>query len=372
MKITIYYEEKYIQKGILVYSHHILNDKTLPLNCISYNDINYSIEVAIDLNNYTVIHNNSAIFISIEYEGDFLAVNHSIERYKKIILEADNYTILDDFIIKSIEYYEVLYIQRIRSDKLNILQYDYMWSLSNYTDKRCIESISLPTTIIDPLLHDIDSFIKNRETILRLNIPYNRIYMLYGPPGTGKTTTIKGIASKYNFNIAMLEVTKDVDDKSLKRACKKLPKNTILVIEDFDCIFDNSRKALDEHRNNISFSGILNILDGINNNDGLILFLTTNHLEKLDTAIKRRIDYFVKFDFATKTAIQHLFNRFYPDKTDKFSEFYTYIKTPVTINILQKYFMKNMNYNIMDKLEELNDYCNAELSLSNIQTNMYT
>jgi chaperone BCS1 len=196
--------------------------------------------------------------------------------------------------------------------------------------------------------------------------------MLYGPPGTGKTTTIKGIASKYNFNIALLEVSKDLDDKSLKRACKKLPKNTILVIEDFDCIFDNSRKALDEYRNNISFSGILNILDGINNNDGLILFLTTNHLEKLDTAIKRRIDYFVKFDFATKAAVQHLFNRFYPDKKDRFSEFYTYIKTPVTINILQKYFMKNMNYDIMDKLEELNDYCNAELALSNIQPNMYT
>ena len=371
MKISIYYEEKHIQKGILVYSHHILSDKTLPLNCISYNDIDFSIEVGIDLDNYTVIHNNSPIYISVEYEGDYVPINHTIERYRKMILEAEDYTILDDFIIESIKYYELLYIQRIRPDKLNILHYDYMWSLSNYVDKRSIDTISLPTTIIDPLLNDIDCFIKNRERFLGLNISYNRIYMLYGPPGTGKTTTIKGIASKYNFNIAMLEVSKDVDDKSLKRACKKLPKNTILVIEDFDCIFNN-RKALDEHRNNISFSGILNILDGINNNDGLILFLTTNHLEKLDIAIKRRIDYFVKFDFATKTAIQHLFNRFYPDKADRFSEFYTYIKTPVTINILQKYFMKNMNYNIMDKLEELNDYCNAELALSNIQPNMYT
>ena len=57
-------------------------------------------------------------------------------------------------------------------------------------------------------------------------------------------------------------------------AISNLDDNTILLLEDIDSLFNE--------QTNISFSGILNILDGIGRKHKLMIFLTTNHKNKLD------------------------------------------------------------------------------------------
>ena len=70
----------------------------------------------------------------------------------------------------------------------------------------------------------------------------------------------------------------------------------VLVIEDIDCIFDGRKKDSDTY-SPITFSGILNCLDGMCRMEGLIIFLTANDVTKLDSALIRpgRIDYKLEF-----------------------------------------------------------------------------
>ncbi|OAA61162.1 bcs1-like protein [Niveomyces insectorum RCEF 264] len=59
----------------------------------------------------------------------------------------------------------------------------------------------------------------------------------------------------------------------------------------------------------LSLSGLLNILDGVASQEGRILIMTTNHIEKLDKALIRpgRVDMMVKFDRADRDMVEALF-----------------------------------------------------------------
>ena len=54
------------------------------------------------------------------------------------------------------------------------------------------------------------------------------------------------------------------------RAIQTIPENSILLLEDIDHIFQE-RKKNDEHKNAISFSGLLQCLDGFVVNTNLLL-----------------------------------------------------------------------------------------------------
>jgi len=68
---------------------------------------------------------------------------------------------------------------------------------------------------------------------------------------------------------------------------------------------------------NVTFSGLLNALDGVaSSTSQRLLFLTTNHLEKLDAALIRpgRVDLKEHIDDATPHQASELFTRFYHDE----------------------------------------------------------
>jgi chaperone BCS1 len=59
----------------------------------------------------------------------------------------------------------------------------------------------------------------------------------------------------------------------------------------------------------LSLSALLNILDGVASQEGRVLIMTTNHLEKLDEALIRpgRVDMTIKFDLANTQMITTIF-----------------------------------------------------------------
>lgn len=93
-----------------------------------------------------------------------------------------------------------------------------------------------------------------------------------------------------------------MDDDDLNRALNDAPSHSIILLEDIDALFVG-REAVkkDQHSRQISFSGLLNALDGVRSQEGRILFMTTNHREKLDPALMRpgRADYHVKLNNAS-------------------------------------------------------------------------
>ena len=85
-----------------------------------------------------------------------------------------------------------------------------------------------------------------------------------------------------------------MDDDDLNHALNTTPPNSIILLEDIDGIFVQRESVNygnddeeDEGRKHISFSGLINALDGIRSQEGRILFMTTNHKEKLDAALLR-------------------------------------------------------------------------------------
>lgn len=63
----------------------------------------------------------------------------------------------------------------------------------------------------------------------------------------------------------------------------------------------------------MTFSGFLNALDGVASGEERVIFMTTNHVEKLDPALIRpgRVDLSELIDDATPAQARILFDRFY-------------------------------------------------------------
>lgn len=64
---------------------------------------------------------------------------------------------------------------------------------------------------------------------------------------------------------------------------------------------------------NVTFSGLLNALDGVASAEERVLFMTTNHVERLDNALVRpgRVDMIVRIGEITRWQAGQFWDRFY-------------------------------------------------------------
>lgn len=199
-------------------------------------------------------------------------------------------------------------------DRIKIYRHSYeSWVLSDNLLKRSLDSIILSPSIKDDIIKDIDCFKSRGPTYAALNIPYKRGYLLAGPPGTGKTSLIHAIASRYDCDIYKISLaSKELNDSILGGLFSNLPDSSIAIIEDIDCLFTDRDVKSNE---GVTFSGLLNAIDGIGNKHGHILFMTTNHKEKLDSSLIRpgRADKHYYLDNPSDAAITQLIQRFRPN-----------------------------------------------------------
>jgi hypothetical protein len=176
---------------------------------------------------------------------------------------------------------------------------------------RPMNTVYLPHKEKNSVITDLEKFIKpeTKNKYLKLGRTHKRVYLFEGIPGSGKTTFISAIAAKFGYDIAMISFTDKVTDGKLLRLIRTLPENTLLVLEDIDCLFEE-RKKNDGHKNTVTFSGILNSLDGIATPNNFICFMTTNYKCNLDSALLRpgRIDKIIKFEHIKKNQVKEIFN----------------------------------------------------------------
>lgn len=275
-------------------------------------------------------------------------------------------SVFEVFIKTCITYFDTNY-HGDKEDKAKISIYltnsdgDYLQYLGK-RQKRDMDSIYLPKKQKADIIADIDKFLApaTRERYMKLGINHKRVYLLEGIPGSGKTSLITALASKFNFNIAIISFVPKMTDVDLLRLLRSLndtydenstsenkssKKQTMMVFEDIDCIF-KERKSHDESKNSITFSGLLNALDGITSNENLICIITTNFKNHLDSALLRpgRIDYIMHFNYSTKEQIQDIFRDFTScDDVDKIQTFYnacTTIHIKISTALLQQYLMQ--------------------------------
>lgn len=166
----------------------------------------------------------------------------------------------------------------------------------------------------EALLGDLQRFYRARERYAELGIPWRRGYLLHGPPGTGKTSLVTALASELRLNVCTLSLASPVvTDEKIHTLLAAVPQRSLLLIEDVDAFFHQRDAAHTQVR--LSFSGFLNALDGVATQEGNVLFMTTNHIDRLDEALIRagRIDERVALDVCDEDQLRRLYLKFHAD-----------------------------------------------------------
>eukprot|EP01133_Synstelium_polycarpum_P005922 gene5922-6854_t len=179
---------------------------------------------------------------------------------------------------------------------------------------RSLGSVILPAELKEQLVRDIRDFIDGEQWFRNRGIPYRRGYLLHGPPGNGKSSLVNAIAGELNLDICIVSLSdKGMDDRTINSLLNNAPPKSILLIEDVDAAFVSRDKSSDAGFQSLTFSGVLNALDGVASQEGRILFMTTNHIELLDAALIRdgRIDLRLNISNATRDQAHQLFCHFY-------------------------------------------------------------
>ncbi|KAL8373114.1 hypothetical protein RB599_000364 [Gaeumannomyces hyphopodioides] len=110
------------------------------------------------------------------------------------------------------------------------------------------------------------------------------------------------------------------NDSSLGNLLAQLPQHCVVLLEDVDAASCNrqDRKAEDSEfslrrsqtqKGGVTLSEPLNALDGVASQEGRVLIMTTNYIERLDDALIRpgRVDRKVEFRLAGKDIVGRLF-----------------------------------------------------------------
>jgi hypothetical protein len=237
------------------------------------------------------------------------------------------------------------------------------WELKKGNYIRDQKTLFLKESKYNRLISKIDQFglDKTRQIYRRLNLPYKLNVLLHGPPGTGKTSFIEVMASNLKRNIRFMQITPKITDEQFSTAVSQLGDNDILVCEDIDCLFTD-RKDSDSKKNAMTFSGLLNSLDGINGGkNGLIVFMTTNYKCRLDSALTRpgRIDITEEFEYMDKVAIQQMIKFYFEDNYNEKSSNKLYEKCGhynITGAIMSNFLLGlllNEDYNLEEHSREL-------------------
>ncbi|CAL7942836.1 unnamed protein product [Xylocopa violacea] len=194
--------------------------------------------------------------------------------------------------------------------------------------RRPIDSVILDTGVAERIIHDCREFIKNPSWYIDRGIPYRRGYLLYGPPGCGKSSFITALAGELERGICVLNLSeRGLTDDRLNHLLAVAPQQTIILLEDIDAAFASREESKEiksayDGLNRVTFSGLLNCLDGVASTEARILFMTTNYLERLDPALIRpgRVDVKEYIGWCSEKQIEQMFLRFYRNIDNRANE----------------------------------------------------
>jgi mitochondrial chaperone BCS1 len=113
-----------------------------------------------------------------------------------------------------------------------------------------------------------------------------------------------------------------MNDNRVNDLLAKVPERSVLLMEDIDCAF-TMRKRASGKEGGLTFSGLLNAIDGAASTEGRIIVMTTNHIDRLDPALIRpgRADVKLALGNATGAQAGRLFERFFPERAELAADF---------------------------------------------------
>ena len=141
--------------------------------------------------------------------------------------------------------------------------------------------------IKEDILKHIDKFLANREMYMKRNLPYKTGVLLEGPPGTGKSSIANMIATEYNCDMVLINMSEfsKINTDFLATTINADDKFYVVVLEDIDCVIGDRQDENDDLENKKNVNKLLQFLDSTSSPTNVVFVATTNHVEKLDDAI---------------------------------------------------------------------------------------
>jgi hypothetical protein len=147
------------------------------------------------------------------------------------------------------------------------------------------------------LLHQTQKWLQAERWYKERNIAWRRGFLLHGAPGNGKSALVLEIAKRLGIPLFIFDLS-SMDNNELGTLLNGLPSDSaIILFEDFDVIFDGrENKCKSSQYGGVTFDFFLNKLSGTNSITNKLVFVTTNHLKKIDSALLRpgRMDEILK------------------------------------------------------------------------------
>lgn len=335
-------------------------------------------------------YKNSLIRITRKVDTDIQAFTLTTEVFKITAYGTRNKQFLIDMMNESRKM-----VEKKPSKHINYFVSDQKsghlsWRKASVIKPRTLSSITLKDGITDAIQKDLQEFIESKEWYKERGIPYRRGYLLHGPPGCGKTSFVKAIAGEIGYNIYEMQLSK-LNDDSLSQLMSVISRKAILLFEDADAVFvsrvqdeekSHENDALSgklkvrESKSQISFSGLLNAIDGVASVEDYIIFMTTNRIEKLDSALIRpgRIDLRQFINYPDKEQVTEFFKKFYPgcsdDVANNFAKAVDKLNCTPSVAQIQGLFLQHKHVpedNLQD-VDSLIEVCkdNVDLNVKNI------
>ncbi|KAM7451853.1 mitochondrial chaperone [Porites harrisoni] len=153
-------------------------------------------------------------------------------------------------------------------------------------------------------------------------------FMLFKNDPSGAIESIEllryhALAGELDYSICVMNLSdRSLSDDHLIHLISCAPQQSIVLLEDIDAAFVKRTDEKEEGKaysypNRVTFSGLLNTLDGVASSEERLVFMTTNHLDRLDPALIRpgRVDLKQEIGLASKSQLYKMYRRFYPDQT---------------------------------------------------------
>ncbi|XP_036712848.1 mitochondrial chaperone BCS1 isoform X2 [Balaenoptera musculus] len=194
--------------------------------------------------------------------------------------------------------------------------------------RRPLNSVVLEQGLADRIVRDIREFIDNP-----------------------KWYTDRALAGELQHSICLLSLTdSSLSDDRLNHLLSVAPQQSLVLLEDVDAAFLSRDLAAEnpvkyQGLGRLTFSGLLNALDGVASTEARIVFMTTNHVDRLDPALIRpgRVDLKEYVGHCSRWQLTQMFQRFYPGQAASLAETFADRVLQATTQIspaqVQGYFM---------------------------------
>ncbi|KAL1595660.1 hypothetical protein SLS60_009349 [Paraconiothyrium brasiliense] len=167
-----------------------------------------------------------------------------------------------------------------------IYVYDSFWERStklwNEVKKAKWEDVILDPKMKKALTEVANKFFDNEDIYREYGVPWKRGLIFHGPVGNGKTVSLKALmhtVQERKQPVVTLYVKSAPFPWNIRQVFQMARSMTpcMLVLEDIDTIVTKNTRSY-----------FFNEVDGLENNDGILMIATTNHLDELDPGLSKR------------------------------------------------------------------------------------